>query len=239
MTRKLLTIVVLILFAFILYPKGLVFATRSALNCVPGSGTYNVGDTITVNYSLDTRSFPVYGADIVGTYTSSVLDAVGAQSTPGTTDTKWNAPVTNTIDNNLGKIRLDFGKSQASFSGTTNIGQATFRAKAAGQAQVNFVFFQEYDDTTIDGGAAKIWGIKTPGGSISNILTDVTNCLYVIAGAGPTVTPGPTAVTGPTVPPVTSLPRSGSGEVTMSLLLLAAIFVGGGMIFPLFAAIRE
>lgn len=236
MTRKFLTIVILLFFAFIFYPKSLVFATRSSLLCVPGSGTYNVGDTITVNYSLDTRSFPVTGADIVATYTSSVLDIVGIQSTPGTTDTKWTTPTTNTVDNNLGKIRLDFGKSQASFSGTTNIGQATFKAKAAGQAQVNFVFFQQYDDTTIDGGASKVWGIKTEGGSVSNILTDVTNCLYVIAGAAPTLPPGTVA---PTIPPVTALPRSGSGEVTMSFLLMAAIFIGGGMIFPLFVFNRK
>lgn len=226
---KILKIFIFILFVFAVYPKSAVWATRASLMCEPATGTsYNIGDTITVNYKLDTRSFATTGTDIVATYTPNVLEFVGTQSTAATTDTKWTAPVTNTIDANLGKIRLDFGKNQASFSGTTNIGQATFKAKAAGQGKLEFVFLQQYDDTTIDGGAAKVWGVKTAGAAVSNILTDVTNCIYVIGQAAPTSTPGPT------VPPVTQLPRSGSGEVTMGFLLLAALFVGGGLIFPLY-----
>lgn len=233
--KKAVGIIAVLLISLFLSPKGAVYATRASLLCEPASGTYNVGDTITVNYKLDTRSFPTYGADVVATFTSSVLEAQGTSSTAGTTDTKWTAPTTNTIDASLGKIRLDYGKNQASYSGTTTIGQGTFKAKAAGQAQFNFVFFQQYDDTTIDGGAAKVWGKKTEGGAISNILTDVTNCIYVI-GTAPTSPPG-TPV--PTTPVVTSLPRSGTGEVTMGLLALAAIFITGGLIFPLYVATRE
>lgn len=231
--KKIISIVLTLILTLFLVPKGAVYATRASLLCEPASGTYNVGDTITINYKLDTRSFPTYGADVVATFTSAVLEAQGAQSTASTTDTKWTAPTTNTIDASLGKIRLDYGKSQASYSGTTTIGQTTFKAKSAGQAQFNFVFFQQYDDTTIDGGAAKVWGIKTEGGAVSNILTDVTNCIYVIGQAGPTSTPGPTT------PVVTALPRSGSGEVTMALLALAAIFVAGGLIFPLYVTTRK
>lgn len=230
---KILAILTAFLIVLFLFPKESVYATRASLLCEPASGTYNIGDTITVNYKLDTRTFPTYGTDVVATFTSSVLEPQSTQSTASTTDTKWTAPTTNTIDASLGKIRLDYGKSQASYSGTTTIGQGTFKAKAAGQAQFNFVFFQQYDDTTIDGGAAKVWGKKTEGGSISNILTDVTNCIYVIGQGGPTSTPGPTT------PPVTSLPRSGSGEVTMSLLALAAIFITGGLIFPLYVISRR
>lgn len=233
---KIFAILTSLLIALFLFPRGVVLATRASLLCEPGSGTYNIGDTITVSYKLDTRSFPTYGTDVVATYTPSVLDAVGTQSTPGTTDTKWTAPVTNTIDASLGKIRLDFGKTQASYSGTTTIGQATFRAKAAGQAQFNFTFFQQYDNTTIDGGASKVWGIMSAGAAVSNILTDVTNCIYVIAGAGPT---SPPSTPGPTTPPVTSLPRSGSGEVTVALLALASIFIAGGLFLPLYAVTRR
>ncbi len=232
---KILRIFIIILFVFAVYPKSSVFATRASLMCEPATGTYNIGDTITVNYKLDTRSFATTGVDVVATFTSSVLEAQGVQSTASTTDTKWTAPTTNTIDANLGKIRLDFGKNQASFSGTTTLGQATFKAKAAGQGQFNYVFFQQYDDTTIDGGTSKAWGVKTQGAAVSNILTDVTNCIYVIGQAGPTSTPAPIV----TVQPLTQLPRSGSGEVTMSLLALAAIFISGGLIFPLFAVTRK
>lgn len=233
--KNLLAIFIALLVGLFVFPKGVAFATRASLLCEPASGTYNIGDTITINYKLDTRTFPVYGADVVATYTPSVLEAQGTQSTAGTTDTHWTAPTTNTIDAALGKIRLDYGKAQATYTGTTTIGQATFKAKAAGQAQFNFVFFQQYDDTTIDGGAAKVWGKKTDGAAITNILTDVTNCIYVIGQAGPTSTPGPSVP----VPSVTTLPRSGSGEVTMSLLILAAIFITGGLIFPLFVFSRR
>lgn len=232
---KILKVFIIILFVFAVYPKSAVWATRASLMCEPATGTYNIGDTITVNYKLDTRSFATTGVDVVATYTPNVLEFVGTQSTPSTTDTKWTAPVTNSVDTALGKIRLDYGKAQAAFTGASAIGQATFKAKAAGQGQFNYVFFQQYDDTTIDGGAAKAWGVKTAGAAVSNILTDVTNCIYVI-GQAPT-SPPTTPV--PTTPAVTSLPRSGSGEVTMSLLLLAGLFVTGGLIFPLYAVTRK
>lgn len=233
--KKAVGIIVAFILTLFLFPTGAVYATRASLLCEPATGTYNIGDTITVNYKLDTRSFPTYGADVVATFTSSVLEAQGTQSTASTTDTKWTAPTTNTIDASLGKIRLDYGKNQASYSGTTTIGQGTFKAKAAGQAQFNFVFFQQYDNTTIDGGAAKVWGIMSPGAAVTNILTDVTNCIYVI-GSAPTSPPGTPA---PTTPVVTALPRSGGGETTMSLLILAAIFISGGLIFPLYVFSRR
>lgn len=231
--KRIFSVLTILIIAFFIIPKGAVYATRASLLCTPGSGTYNIGDTITVNYVLDTRSFPTYGADIVATYTPNVLDLVGTASTASTTDTKWSAPTTNTVDTSLGKIRMDYGQSQPAFTGNSTIGQITFKAKAAGQAQFNFVFFQQYDNTTIAGGAAKVWGIMSQGAAVSNILTDVTNCIYVIGAAGPTSTPGPTT------PVVTALPRSGGGETTMSLLILAAIFITGGLIFPLYISTKS
>lgn len=227
---KKLGFIATLLAALILVPKNPAYATRASLLCDPASGTYNIGDNITLSYILDTRAFPVYGADIVATYTPSVFDVVGTQSTPVTSVTNWTAPVTNTVDANLGKIRLDYGQSQGAYTGSTAIGTITFKAKAAGQGQFNYTFFQQYDNTTIAGGASKAWGIMSAGAAVSNILTDVTNCIYVISGAGPTSPPSTPA---PTTPVVTSLPRSGTGEVTIGLLALAAVFITGGMIVPL------
>lgn len=231
--KKILVFFAILTLSFLLHPRGIALATKSSLLCTPASGTYNIGDTITISYVLDTRGFPAQGADIVATYTPSVLQLTGTQSTPVTSVTNWTAPTTNTADTNLGTIRLDYGQNQTPYTGNTTLGTVTFKAIAAGQAQFNFTFFQQYDNTTIAGGAAKVWGILTQGASVSNILTDVTNCMYVIGQSGPTSTPGPT------VPPVTALPRSGTGEVTTSLLLLAALFVGGGLIFPLYVASRD
>lgn len=216
-----------------------VFATSSNLRCVPSTGTFKVGDTFNVDYALDTRSFPVFGADVVATFDSGIIEATTGQSSALLDVTHWTAPTTNTIDSSLGKIRLDFGNAQSSFTGNTVLGRAMFRAKAPGQAQFNFTFFQQYDDTTP--GVAKVWG-KRDGTNLSNILTDVNNCIYVVEAATPTTPPAapttppsqPTSAAAPTAV-VTELPRAGRMEDTIGLLLLSMLFLGVGGILPVFA----
>lgn len=213
-----------------------VWATQASLSCTPATGTYNIGDVFTVDYVLNTRNFDSYGTEIVATYDTSLIEAVVTTSTAITTSTNWTTPTTNTVDSTLGKIDMDFGKAQTVFKGTSSIGQITFRAKAAGQAQFNFSFFQQYDDTTPAGGAVKVWG-KKDGTNISNILTDVTNCIYVIAEKGVTPTPiitRPPSTPIPTVPPVTELPRSGVFETTLVFIFLGIVFLGFGVFLPIF-----
>ncbi|OGG27077.1 hypothetical protein A2960_02970 [Candidatus Gottesmanbacteria bacterium RIFCSPLOWO2_01_FULL_39_12b] len=223
---------ILVLVSALIFSSSSVFATEASLKCTPSTATYKVGDTFTVDYNLDTRTFPVFGANVVATYDPSILQVVGTSSTPVTTSTQWGTPVTNTIDSTLGKITLDYSNTQPSWTGSSSIGQVTFKTKTTGQAQFNFVFFQQYDDTTP--GVAKVWS-KKDGTNLSNILTDVNNCLYVISGVTPSPTnapPGPTATSQPTVPPVTELPRSGNTETTVSLLGLAGLFLIIGSVMP-------
>lgn len=182
-----------------------VLATEASARCAPTTGTYTVGQTFTVDYTLDTRGFPVYGADIEATYDQGILEAVGTTSTPVTTSTNWTAPTTNKIDissGKTGKISLDYGKAQAVYTGTGSVGQVQFKAKAAGQATFAYTFFQQYDDTTP--GVIKVWG-KKDSTNITNILTDVNNCIYVITEAETPPTP-----TNP--PNVTPLPPK-CGEI--------------------------
>lgn len=217
-----------------------VFATAANLSCSPSTGTYNVGNTFTVDYVLDTRSFASYGTDVVATYDPTIIEVVGTTSTGVTTATGWGQPTENTIDNNLGKIDLKYGSSQPVFTGNATIGQVTFRAKTAGQAQFNYTFFQQYDDTTP--GVAKVWG-KKDGTNLSNILTDVNNCIFIVEGASltPTVAPSlPTATRAPTLPSptiiptlpignVSEIPRAGGVADTYTFLALGGIFFTLGL----------
>ncbi|MBI2616521.1 hypothetical protein HYW55_00105 [Candidatus Gottesmanbacteria bacterium] len=227
-----------------------VLATDANLKCSPSTKTINVGDTLIVDYLLDTRTFQAFGANVIATYTTDTLQAA-SQSTPVTTSSSWGQPTTNTVDANLGKITLDYGSSQPAWTGSASIGQIQFTAKAAGQAQFNFVFYQPNDDTTP--GVAKVWG-KKDGSTLSNILTDVNNCIYVIEAS--TITPSPTSTAptfGPTCaagatpgqggtpcptntvrPTVSYLPKTGIIETTVSLLGIGGILVLSGIFLPVF-----
>lgn len=207
-----------------------VWATASSLSCSPSVGNYNIGDQITVDYVLDTRNFQAFGADLNITYDSTVLEATTAQSTVVSTSSGWSSAITNTVDSALGKIHLDFGNAQTASSGSGTLGRITFRTKKAGQAKFEYTFFQQYDNTTP--GVAKVWG-KKDGTNLSNILTDVTNCIYVVSGPI-TTTPAPTSPPGTPVPTVSELPRAGTTETTIMLLAFATLLLTIGGVIPVF-----
>lgn len=207
-----------------------VWATASSLSCSPSVGNFNIGDQVTVDYLLNTRSFQAFGADLNITYDASILEATTAVSTAVATPSGWTTTVANTVDSTLGKIHLDFGNTQAAFTGSGTIGRITFKTKKAGQAEFKYTFFQQYDDTTP--GVAKVWG-KKDGTNLSNILTDVTNCIYVVSGPI-TNTPAPTSPPGTPQPTVTELPRAGTTETTFALLVFATLLLTIGGIIPVF-----
>lgn len=229
--------VVLIVFItlYSLFTPQAVFATQAGFLCTPSSGTYAIGDSVIVDFVLNTRSYSTYGAQVVATYTTEVADVVGSTVTPVTSVTNWSAPTTNSVDSTLGKISLDYGNSQPVFTGNTAIGRVTFKTKAAGQLELGYTFFQQYDDTTP--GVAKVWG-KKDSQTLSNILTDVTSCIYNISQPvipTPTVPSALTPTVGPTSPPstpaptISELPRTGTVEnmVILVSLGIGLIVVGG------------
>lgn len=228
-------------FLYLLSTPNSVYATEAGLTCTPTSGTYSIGDNIVVDLVLNTRSFPVYGASIVSTYSTTFADVVGLAS-PVTSVTNWSTPTTNAVDATLGKITLDYGSAQAAFTGNTAIGRVTFKAKAAGQLEVGYTFFQQYDDTTP--GVTKVWG-KKDGTTLSNILTDVSSCIYNITATAPTATPGPSATAAPTtaastpVPTVSiaELPRTGATENMIILTGVAAGLIILGGLLPTIASV--
>lgn len=233
MPKKLLNILFIFFLTLVFFtPVFSVYATEASLRCTPTTGTYNVGETFTVDFTLDTRGFQIYGADVEANYDQGVIEAQGTTSTAITSVTGWGTPILNTIDTTSGKsgkISLDYGQSQPAFTGSTSIGQLTFKALAAGQAQFNYVFFQQYDNTTP--GVAKAWGQRTPP-TLSNVLTDVNNCIYVVADSNPVPTTAP-ATPVPTSPPqVTQLPRMGVVENTIAIITFGFILLGIGIILP-------
>ena len=238
--RKILIYVFILLSIPLFKPVSRVFAAASTLKCSPSTGTYNVGDTFSVDYILDTQNFETFGADVVATYDPGILTATATTSTSVTTVTSWGSPTLNNIDTSLGKIELQYGSSQPAFTGSTTIGKATFSAAAGGQAQFNFTFFQQFDDTTP--GVATVWG-KKDGVNLSNILTDVNNCIYVVNASSSSISPSPTAAsvspTTTTTPTatvtggaltVTELPRAGRMENSIFIMILAGVFMSLGVL---------
>lgn len=215
---------VLILFLFLFVVPDKAYATAAQLACSPSTSTVTVGSTITTDLILNTREYEVTGANAILTYTTGVLDANTASLVPITSVTNWTAPTKKLVDSTLGKIELDYGQSQTAFTESGTIGKVTFTAKQAGTANVSFVFFSEYDDTTT--GVAKVWGEKTAGVT-SNILTDVVNCIYTVTGGtNPTATPAPGV---PTSPP---LPRTGNGGITGMIVGIGGVLSLIGFFLP-------
>jgi hypothetical protein len=229
MKKNIFLTLLIIIVLYVIFPYK-VFATEASLSCAPSTGTYCTNETIVVDYIINTRTFPVFGADISAGFTASVLQPIGTQSTPVTSTTLWTAPLTNTIDAAVGGIRLDYGNAQPSYTGNTSIGKISFKAISAGQAQLYYNFQQQYDDTTP--GVAKIWG-KKDGVTLSNILTDVNNCIYIIEDCNPTTGPtSPPQPTTPSRPTVTTIPDLGTTETGMVIFAVAGLFLITGFFLP-------
>jgi hypothetical protein len=210
------------------------YAADASIKCSPATGTYKTGDTFTIDYMLDTRTASASGATVVATFDPSLIAPIATTSSPIVSSTAWSSPITNAIDATLGKITLDYSNAQPLYTGTTSIGQITMKAGSGGQAQFNFTFFQQYDDTTP--GVVKVFG-KKDGVNTTNILTDVNNCIYVIDGGAtptsavptPTIRVAPTATSIPAAP-ISELPRTGVVETTVMLLGIAGVCIAAGLI---------
>lgn len=240
---RLLTLILSIIFFEFIFSSP-VWATEATLTCIPSTGTYKVGESFDIELVLDTRNFEVFGANLQATYDGDIIQATNTQLEAVTAVTLWGVPTTNTINSSTASISLDYGNGQPSYKGSTTIGKATFKGVSAGQAQLNYNFFQQYDDTTP--GVAKVWGKKN-GIDLSNILTDVNNCIYVIEAV--TASPTPTSLpigTLPTgapsntpSPTISVIPPLGGQNMTVSFLGMAAILVGAGIFLPVILNKRE
>lgn len=221
------TALILVLLFWGLKP-GQALATDAQLACSPTTSTIAVGGSVTTDIILNTRNFQTYGANAILTYSSDLLSTSETDVVPVTTTTNWTSP-SKTVDQTLGKIEIDYGQDQSVFASTATIAKVTFTGIAPGTANINFTYFQEYDESS---GVAKVWGKKNPP-TISNILTDVVNCAYTVTGeTEPTNTPPPGTTVNPTSVNPTNLPRTGSGETTLVFMGIGAILIFLGLLFP-------
>lgn len=187
-----------------LFKPSAAFAAAS-LTLSPASSTKSVNDTFSVDIVLDTGGDPVGGATAILTYDTTKLQVQGSTLTPGPIFGSSVAPFTNTVDTITGQIRYDSGTLGTPYTGRGTLATMTFRAIAAGTAQVNFVF--NPSSTT---GTSIVAAASGP----TNLLTNVGNGIY-------TVTSG--------VVVSQSLPPSGAVENTLMVLAGGVGFLAIGL----------
>lgn len=197
----------LFLFSFVSYAFA---AVTFSLN--PAAKTVGVGDSFDVKILLDTGGQQVSGGTAVLIYDPSklsVLDAntsaVGTQISSGTIFTN---PLTNSTDAVAGKITLDYGSSQSTFSSQGTFGTISFKALTqSSSTPVSFVLTGTSGTSAVYSGGV-------------NVLSAATNGSYAISASG-------NAVASPTSTP-SSLPKSGAVENTIFMIVASLIFLSGG-----------
>lgn len=127
---------VICFFAF----AGFIITAKSAhaatLYFSPSSGTYTVGDILTVNVFVNTQGDAINNADVVVSFPSSLLEVVSF-SKSGSIFSLWvEEPA---FSNNAGTISFNGGLPTPGFNGTAGRAiSVVFRAKSAGTATVLF-----------------------------------------------------------------------------------------------------
>ncbi len=176
----------------------------------PAAKNLSVGDSFSANIVLDTGGQAVTGATVVLTYDPSKLSVVDASSTQVGTQIGQGSvflnPLSNVVDTVLGKITLDYGASQSSFSGQGTLGTINLRAlsNSIGTA-ISFVITGGTSNSAVYSGGA-------------NVLSAATNGTYVI---GTTTTSQ--------VSTASALPQTGGVEDTIFMVVASMIFLSGGL----------
>ena len=170
----------------------------------PASGTQTVGSTFTADIILDTGGDAVSGASALLTYDTTKLQVVGSQLTQGPIFNQ--SPLVNKVDPSAGTIQYDSGSLGTSYTGRGTMATITFKALAAGTAQVNFVY---------NPGSTSNTSIVAAASGPTNLLGVVNNGVYTISSSGGG----------------TTLPSTGALENTLALLAGGVIFLLAGVLF--------
>ncbi len=165
----------LLIFASILFL--LPFLTKAAtLSLSPSSGTYSVGDTVTLNVLLNTQGTAIDGVDLrylnySASYFQIIDDSAGITGTQITAGALLSSTVINSVDTTNGRISF----SQVATAGTTFTNSsaqtlATIHAKVLMAGSSGFTFNFAYGNTSDTNVAA--------GGA--DVLSSVTNGSYTL-----------------------------------------------------------
>lgn len=191
----------LLFFFFFVLPKS---TWAASLSLSPATATQAVGGAFSVDIVLDTGGEAVGGATAILTYDTAKLQVQGSALTVGPIFGAGIAPFTNTIDATTGTIRYDSGTLGTAYTGRGTLATISFRALAAGTAQVNFTF---------NPGATTGTSLVAAASGPTNLLTTVNNGTYTITAGG----------TGSTLPP------TGAVENTLAVLAAGIAFLGMGI----------
>lgn len=226
MMNKIAKIIILILLIFplsLLRPAKALAAATFSLS--PATKTMGVGDTFDVSIIVDTGGQNTNGGKATLSFDPvkfSVVDSnslvSGIQVTPGTAFTT--TPTTNTADNVVGKVTMDYGINANTFTGSGVFGKFTLKALAtASSTPVTFI-------NCSDGSLSCSLYVGT-----NNVLGTTTGGSYTItSGASSLITATPT-------PSVTQqeetsdLPVTGAFENTIMLLVFGFLMTFGAYYF--------
>lgn len=206
----------LVLAIFSLGMVGPVMAAGPMLKFVPSSGSYTNGSNFTVTIGVDSGIEKVQAVDVWATFDTAKLEVVSV--------IKATNPA---FDFNMGAANIDIagGKFDVTFSSSAgaaafeakavsgDLAVVTFKAKANGTANVNFTCTAgSYIDSNI-------FNIST--NEVIDCPSNI-NGVYTITDGG-TNNPNPTAV--PTAVPTTGteLPKTGTVETTIALMVFGFV----------------
>lgn len=198
---KKLTLICLIGLIGLIWP-GAVYAAAS-LSLSPATASQAVGSAFSVDIVLDTGGEAAGGVTAILTYDTTKLQVQGAALTPGPIFGSGTVPFTNTVDSSTGTIRYDSGTLGTAYTGRGTLATISFRALAAGTAQVNFTF---------NPGATTGTSLVAAASGPTNLLTTVNNGTYTTTSGGTT----------------TTLLATGAMENTIAVLVAGSIFLGVG-----------
>jgi len=196
------TLQVLALLVMLSAPIAPVLAADTVVSLSPASGSLNVGDTLVVDVMVSNVT-ALFGAEFHLTFDAAKLEVVDADAGTDGAQIALGSFLSNDFvaqniaDNAAGKV--DFGVSQMSphgpVSGNGVLAKITFRAKAAGTANLSFssVLLADASGTQIQATAQN--GALTVAGDATPEPTTTTPTTTATATATTTTTPPPSSCT--------------------------------------------
>jgi len=204
-----------ILVAVVLLTAKPLFAASPMLKFVPSTGTYTKGETFKINIGVDSGTEKVQGVDVWATFDASKVEV---DSIDPLVNNTFQFSMDKNIHNDTGKFEVWFtAATSGSYEGTVITGDlatVTFRSKATGTINVNF---NCTEGSTID---SNIISVAT--GDLINCASNINGVYTINEGSAPS-SPNPTAV--PTAVPTTGteLPKTGTVETTIALMVFGFV----------------
>ncbi len=205
-----------ILLVLFLFPANKVLAANAVLKFVPSAGTYKIGDTFKVMIAVDSGGNKSQMVDTWGTFDNTRLELISLDKAPSPAFDFSMGDVQ--IDNVAGKFATNFGpRDSITYEMTPlngDLAVLTFKAKALGSAPANF------SCTPGESKDSNIWNETSLQDLI--VCSSNQNGLYNIVANDGTTAPQAQVTT---APPAGELPKTGTVENTIVLMVMGVIGV--------------